>query len=182
MRWPSDRAGGGRLIVADASPLIALSRIDRLGLLKSTYRRVSIGPRVREETVERGLEVDPVGSRRVAEAMRAGWLEEVQPSVEEEAHIDLLVLESGLGAGEAEALALAASRGASVIIDDKAARIAAEALGVRYLGTVGAVLEAALGGHLGLEELEQSIRDLTDVLWLSPAVVAEVLRRARELR
>jgi hypothetical protein len=44
------------------------------------------------------------------------------------------------------------------------------------------LLEALAQGHLTLETLEEAVRDLTRVIWLSPAVVTEVLRRARELR
>lgn len=170
------------MVVVDASPLIVLSKIDRLALLKAVYREAWITPRVRQEVVERGLPVDPVGSRRVAEAITAGWIHEAELSAAEKRQARALVAESRLGGGETETLALARSRNATVIVDDKAARMVAERLDPRYLGTLGFLLESSARGHLAADGLEEAIRDLTQVLWLSPAVVAEVLTKARETR
>ena len=43
------------------------------------------------------------------------------------------------------------------------------------------LLGGFLEGHLGIGELEEAIEELARTIWLSPAVVAEVLRRAREM-
>lgn len=56
------------------------------------------------------------------------------------------------------------------------------ATGVKIMGTAGMLLVACLGVHLDLEELEAILQDLVQVLWISPAVVAELLRLAREVR
>jgi predicted nucleic acid-binding protein len=69
-----------------------------------------------------------------------------------------------------------------LIVDDKEARSVAVATGVKIVGTAGVLLEAYLGAHLDLEELEAVLQDLVQVLWISPAVVAELLRLAREAR
>ena len=42
------------------------------------------------------------------------------------------------------------------------------------------MLEAYLQRRMDLGELETTVRDLSQILWLSPVVVAEVLRLARE--
>jgi len=44
------------------------------------------------------------------------------------------------------------------------------------------LLEAYFDGHLGLEELEEAVRDLSSVLWLAPAVAIEILRKARGMK
>jgi len=170
------------VVVADASPLIVLSRIRRLELLRLLYHEVRIGPRVRREVVEQGTPVDPEGSRRIAEAIIDGWIQEAEPTALSGSRVEKLIRESGLGGGEAEALALAESHGLTVIVDDKAARIVADRLGLRYLGTIGVVLEAFVQAHLEFAELEVVVRDVTAILWLSPEVIAEVLSKARELR
>ncbi|MBI4544490.1 MAG: hypothetical protein HY703_04785 [Gemmatimonadetes bacterium] len=170
------------MVVGDASPLIVLAKTDRLELLRALYGQVLVGPRVREEVVERGMSPDPTGTRRVAEAMTAGWIREVEPGAAERELIHQLVEETRLGGGEAEALCLASHRKLLVIVDDKAARIVADRMGLQYLGTVGVILEAYVRRHLDREALEEVVRDLTGVLWLSPEVVAAVLTRAKELR
>lgn len=58
----------------------------------------------------------------------------------------------------------------------------AAAAGIEHIGAVGALLEAYFRGHLDLEELEVTVQDITRILWLSPSVVAEVLRIAREAK
>ena len=53
---------------------------------------------------------------------------------------------------------------------------------IEHLGTAGTLLEAYLRKHLDLGELEVTLRNLTQILWISPAVVAEILRLAREAK
>ena len=69
-----------------------------------------------------------------------------------------------------------------VILDDKEARATAATLSVPYVGTAGVMLKARLEGHWTLAELEESVGELSKVIWISPGVVAEILRRAREAK
>jgi uncharacterized protein len=170
------------LVVTNASPLIALARTDHLALLRAVYDSVLVGPRVREEVVEAGIATDPIGSRRVADGINSGWIREAETTADERARTSELLKQTRLGKGEAETLAIAEARKLTAIVDDKEARMTAERLGLRYLGTVGVVLEAFAHGHIEREGLETVVRDLTTVLWLSPEVVAEALRQARERR
>jgi predicted nucleic acid-binding protein len=78
-----------------------------------------------------------------------------------------------LGAGEAEAIALAQQVQADwLLTDDAAARLFAQALGIEVHGSLGIVLWAAAVGHLNheaaaLDRLAQSS------LWVSARVLAE---------
>jgi predicted nucleic acid-binding protein len=56
----------------------------------------------------------------------------------------------------------------------------ADALGLRYIGTVGVLLAARRRGFLTLAEFEAAMQDLTAVSWLAPEVVATVLKLGRE--
>ena len=58
----------------------------------------------------------------------------------------------------------------------------AATLGAAYLGTAGVLLEGFLRGRLSFEELEDTVQDLSRVIWLAPTVVAEILKRAREAK
>ena len=97
-----------------------------------------------------------------------------------EGHRQRLMTRSRLHPGEAESIALARVRGLRLVVDDKEARSVAAVEGVDHVGTLGALLEAYLQRHMDLGELETTVRDLSQILWLSPVVVAEVLRLARE--
>ena len=49
-------------------------------------------------------------------------------------------------------------------------------------GYGGCAARGLSGAYLDLEELEAVLQDLVQVLWVSPTVVAELLRLAREAR
>jgi predicted nucleic acid-binding protein len=168
------------LILADASPLIALAKIGRLALLRDVYGDIAIGPSVKREVVERGRRVDAPGIRQVEAGLQAQWMREVQPTAQETQLAQQLLQSTRLGEGEAESLALAQSPLLPVVLDDKEARVMAEAMGVQYVGTAGVLLAAFVKGHLTYDELATAVRDLGTVLWLAPDIVAEIQRRARE--
>jgi predicted nucleic acid-binding protein len=66
------------------------------------------------------------------------------------------------------------------ILDDKAARSFAEVLGITFLGTAGLLFEAFLKKHWTLAELEDAVEALSQIIWLSPGVVSDILRKTRE--
>ena len=170
------------MIVVNASPLIALSRIRRLGLLHDLYGEVLIGPLVKAETIDAGKAARALGVEQLDAALERGWLRTVPLTSGERRLRQRLTRRSRLDKGEAESIALASERGLRLIVDDKEARSVAAAIGVGHLGIASALLEARLRQCLDLSVLETTLRDLSRILWLSPAVVAEILRLAREAR
>jgi uncharacterized protein len=169
------------VLIVDASPLIVLAKIGRLTLLKDVYGEVGIGPQVKREVIERGRPVDIPGVRQVEAGLEARWIREVALTVKERALARQLLAGTRLGEGEAESIALAQSRKPTVVLDDKEARIIAGTRDVRHIGTAGVFLAAFVNGYLTRDELEAAVKDLALVLWLSPDVVTEIMRRAREL-
>lgn len=170
------------MILADASPLIVLAKLRRLELLYDLYGEVLIGPVVKAETIDAGNAIRARGVEQLENALERGWLQMACPTAEERKFMEDLVRRSRLDRGEAEAIAFANTRDLRLIVDDKEARSVAVTTGVKIVGTAGVLLEACLGAHLDLEELEAVLQDLVQVLWISPAVVAEILRLAREAR
>ncbi|OLB88277.1 MAG: hypothetical protein AUI12_05175 [Acidobacteria bacterium 13_2_20CM_2_57_6] len=168
------------MIVADASVLIALAKMRRLDLLNLVYGDTLIGPQVKAETVDAGKSISAPGVERIERALDDGWLQVARLSSKEK-HIALsIVSKGGLGAGEAESIALASSRKLMVIIDDRAARSFAEVMGVAFVGTAGMLFHGFFIKHLTLAELEDTVEELSKTIWLAPAVVVEVLKKARE--
>ena len=139
-----------------------------------------IGPVVKTESVDQGRAIQARGVERIEAAIDAGWLVVLRPTATEQRHMQRILQMSRLGDGEAESLSLASARGLTAVLDDKEARAVAETLGIDYLGTAAVLLEGFLRRRLSLEELEAAVRDLSEITWLAPAVVAEILRRARE--
>jgi len=169
------------MVVADATVLIALAKMKRLELLRQLYGRVTIAPTVKWEVVDRGKAISARGVEQIEAALSDGWIRVSPLSVEGRKTARRLSRHSRLHEGEVESIALAHARRDRSIVDDKEARAVAEAMRLDYLGTAAVLLDGFLEGHLGIGELEEAIEELARTIWLSPAVVTEVLRRAREM-
>jgi uncharacterized protein len=123
------------IVVSNSSPLIALARIGRLNLLASFYQRILVPGKVHHEVTVAGS-----GLPGADEICKASWIEvapprpPLNPSLEQECQ--------SLGAGEREAILLAQSLPADLIVlDESKARRIARAAGLTVMGCLG-VLEA----------------------------------------
>lgn len=122
-----------RIAVANASPLIFLTRASLLHLLRHFARRILVPEAVHSEIREKGSDDITVQALEISP-----WIEVVSPPPVPEQ-----ILGSGLGPGESSVLALAyANRGMEAIIDDLAGRRCASLLGIPVRGTLGIVLAA----------------------------------------
>lgn len=142
--------------IANASPIIVLAKIGRLDLLLSEDPTLMIPEAVFREIIK-GPTQDP--ARR---AVESGWGPKPVPVMP-----DPEVLEWGLGAGESAVLGLARLQKGVAVVDDRAARIACKALGIRCLGTLGIILRARHKGLISssveiLKELRQAGLHLDD--------------------
>lgn len=158
---------GGPIVIADAGPLIALSRIEQLDLLKRLFGRVLVTEEVQPEVLPAA---DYPGKAAIVLAMDRGWLELSSPAA-----ANWRPLNPGIDAGESSAIAAALQLpGSLLIIDDRAGRAEAKAHGVQIIGTAGLIGLAKLRG------LVPGARPLLEALtpagyFLHPSVIATVL-------
>ena len=157
-----------RLVVVNTTPIIALSLVGELGLLRSLYDEVVVPSAVEAEVLAGGR--DGIGS---SELIEASWLRVA--SLQDSRRADLL---ADLDRGEAEVLAQELNADL-VIIDERLARLHAKRLGLTLTGTLGVLLRAKQLGHVKavaplIDRLRQGGIHLSDV------VVAEVLALADE--
>lgn len=118
--------------VVNASPVIALAKVDRLHLLRDLCKELLVPEAVVTEILAGPLS-DPA-----RQALQTAWGLAVAPQ-----RISPDLLEWGLGPGETAVLAVALERSpATVVLDDAAARTCAKALGIEVIGTLGVVLRA----------------------------------------
>lgn len=140
-----------RLIIADAGPLIVLSRVGKLDLMRQVFGRVCITDAVRDEILAGGV----FPGQAEIEAALAHWIDVVAVDIGswEPANPDL-------GVGEVSSLYLALNTpGSLLILDDAAARREADWLGLSYVGLIGVVLEAKRQGYIEeARPLLQSLR------------------------
>lgn len=118
--------------VSDAGPLIHLSWIDQLDLLRTLFDEVVAPLAVRDEVLRAGPDVPGVAAIRGAFA--AGWLT-MQPVADPTA-VGMLTAE--LDRGEAEAIVLMREARADVLLlDERRARGHAQREGLPMAGTIG---------------------------------------------
>lgn len=126
----------GRVVVVNTTPIIALSAVQQLDLLRHLYGEVVIPEAVRSEVL--------AGRQRVGagELVERPWIRTL--AVRDPGRADLL---SDLDRGEAEVIALAQELQAGlVILDERLARRHAERLGLTLTGTMGVLLKAKAAG------------------------------------
>ena len=137
-------------VVCNAGPLIALSMVGQLDLLRKLYRRVIVPEPVFREVTAGGL-----GRSGASQIASAEWLERSDLAVPE----PLLALE--LGPGEAAVLATGHHLHAELVLIDerRARRIAEQAYGLRVKGSAGVLVSAKRAGLISavLPHLEQMV-------------------------
>jgi hypothetical protein len=156
-------------VVANNTPLVALSVLERLDLLRELFGGILIPESVQQEF----LATEEIARKQALE--NSPW---IQADALEYPRRALAF--TGLDRGEAEVLALAEEREARlVIIDERRGRAYARRLGLPLTGTIGVLL---LGKERGLiDAIKPLLNKLLDAgLYLSPDLVAHALDRAGE--
>ena len=165
----------------DASPLIVLSKMESLDLLVKLYKRVIVSPSVWKEAVSEGKAMGARDAAYLEKIARKYRFSVARLTATEKDLVQLLRDEAGIGMGEAEVLAIAKSRKTVAVLDEKGGRAVAVGLGIAYVGTAGLLFEAFLRRLLSYEDLVGLLERLGKVAWVSPELLAGILRRAKEV-
>lgn len=156
--------------VVDTGPLIFLSKLDRLNLLRYHANGIMLPVAVLHEVRRQKDEA----TEKVEEAVRS-WLQVCE--VKNRQAVELL---ADLDVGEAEVVVLAKEREAErVVLDDMDARRFARRAGLPIVGTVGLLLAARLRGEI--PSLKAEIERLRQFgFWISESLIQAVLQEAGE--
>ncbi len=138
------------LVVSNSSPIINLSAVNKIEILKIFFQEILIPKSVYFELISFGD--DKPGAK---EAKEFSWIQRVDVK-----NINLSnTLNKRLGIGESDAIVLAIEFNADLILlDDKKARKLARDLGLSPLGTIGILYEAKKRGLI--ESLKNELDDL----------------------
>lgn len=153
------------VVIADASPLIALAKINQLELLHHLFSIVLITDAVTEECLRR----PSTDAERIANALRAGWLKRVDNPILKHQ------LSRSLGIGEQTSIeyALQADSKTLLILDDALARKQAIRLNLSLIGTAAVLFMAQRKGLI--IHAEDLITELNQVGYrISAQVVAQL--------
>jgi predicted nucleic acid-binding protein len=156
--------------ISNTSPLLYLHLTKQLDLLLQLYSTVYVPPAVKAELqagAERGVDVPHVDA--------LSWVQ-IMPL----ASATSIPIVMDLGRGEAEVIALGLEHPDSrLILDDALGRRIARLHKLQITGTVGVVVKAKQAGLLpAVAPILFALQEAG--LWLSDALVTEVLRQAGE--
>ena len=118
------------IVVSDAGPLIALGRLDLIGLLGALFAEVQVPQAVIQECLARPANPDAL---RIRQALDQGRLVACPTPLQTLA---------GLDAGESAAIVHAKATGAAVLLDERVGRQRALAMGLTVIGTLGVLVRA----------------------------------------
>ncbi len=165
----------------DASPLIILSKVERLDLLSELYGGVLLTPWVWEEAVVKGRELGMADVVYLEKTAEKANFEKISLSAQEKQLADRIQSESNLSYGQAEVLAAAKERNALAILDDREIRVVAARLGVAHIGVAGVLYEGFLRKLIDYDQLLDPLETLGQVSWISPDLMAGIMKRARKV-
>lgn len=161
-----------RKVIVNSTPLITLSKLRHLPLLRELYEEIIIPYAVKEEiTVKNDL-----SSQDVLDNL--SWIKVTACPI-----VDRKVFSSKLHSGEVEVLILAQNLQADlIIVDDKPARKAATFLGFEITGTIGVLVKAKKRGLIKavkpfIESMKEiNIRLSDDVINMALSAAGEILQ------
>ena len=157
--------------ICNTGPLIALSIIDRIDVLRHLFELVAVPEAVHKEVLEGGIA--GVG---LANYRKVSWIKVVRPAIT----LDPL-LTTSLDSGEAAVIGLAREMSANIVIVDerKARKIARTIYGLHFIGSARVLVEAKRKGLLNnVGAALQSMRD--SGYWIGDSIVDIALQQAGE--
>lgn len=160
-----------KVVLSDASPLIALATVGGLAWLHRLFGRVSITATVHREVVSGKGQP---GAAEIAAAVSRGWLKVIEDPVAEPGYPEL-------DEGEASILRTAArlKQPCLIIMDERAGRAVARQLGFRVTGVVGIIVSATR--HKLIPAAKPVFADLLkNGFRLSPELVRAALNETAE--
>ncbi len=162
------------LVVSNSSPLIFLSKINRLDLLKTLFRQIIVPKAVYDEVVGMGKALRYPDAIVVEKAVRDGWLI-IGPG---QGILQILKNFGELHAGEQEAITLAFNKKAYLLLlDDAPARKIAQILKIKARGTIYVLALAYEKGFLDLKNLKENFEQLLNSGFrISPELYARIIR------
>lgn len=167
-------------VISNSTPLIYLSKTNKLSLLREVFKTVIIPAGVFNEVVVRGRREGYSEVIVIEEAIRGKWLQVKNTKVDHK----LLEIAREIDRGEGETISLGRNIKADLIlIDDATGRKVAESLGLNVKGTLYVILRGLKKNVLSKREAKDYIFELVSSGFrLSPEVLGGVLRKIEKMR
>jgi len=146
--------------VCDSGPIIYLSRIGQIKLLRRLFGKVAIPASVYRETVEDAKILRKVGISAIEDAVAEGWMEIVQLTVSEREIAKKLAESESIQIEDAEVLFLARKLSAKLITNDRWLVRISRSLNIEAIWTTTLILLAVRKKILNKDEGREALRSL----------------------
>jgi predicted nucleic acid-binding protein len=159
-------------MICNTGPLIALSMIDRIDILRHLFKLIAVPEAVHKEILEGGIT-----NAGLANYRKIKWIKVITLSSPADP-----LLETSLDSGEAAVIELARELNANfVLIDERKARkIARTVYGLHVIGSARVLVEAKRRGLLrNVGVALQAMRD--GGYWIGDSIVDVALKKAGEI-
>jgi len=168
------------MLVFDATPLIYLATVERLGVVGLLGQNCVIPEPVYGEVVTVGVEAGHPDARRVELAVEDGVFE--VRDVDESELVRRLEGNPNISDADASVIALAAENDGIAILDERYGRTTAETEGVETRGTVWIVLLLVRDGELSAEEAREIVDEMVEAGWYcSTDLYSRIVRKLEEM-
>lgn len=167
--------------VSDAGPLIHLSQVGRLHLLRDLFDEIHITSRVKEEAVDTGVELGYEDALTIKAAIGEGWIIVKDVPDEIAATVERLAENENISTKDAETLLLASTNGMeNVLIDEKILSNLARMHDLKIWSTWTILLEGLGRGLVEISDIESAIAEFAERRHkLTPEQAKEILEAAK---
>jgi len=165
-------------IVSNTSPLIWLSKIGRIMLLKKLFGEVIIPEEVYRETVDKGLKEGFSDALAIKECIEQGWIKISKLNENEIKLCEKMIVHAfEIHLGEAQAILLARKIDTLLLMDESSGRAFAETLGLKVKGTLYVIMRALREKLLDKAEAKEIVLTLVSKGFRTePKLLARILR------
>jgi len=165
-------------IVSNTGPLIWLSKIGKIMLLKKLYGEVIIPEEVYREAVEQGLTEGFSDALVIEDGVGQGWIKISTLNVREVKLCQKMMEHAfEIHLGEAQAIIIARGMGVLLLMDESSGRAFAETWGLKVRGTLYVIMEGLREGLLGKDEAKEAVLELISKGFrIEPKLLARILK------
>jgi predicted nucleic acid-binding protein len=168
--------------IADSTPLIWLSKIGKISLLEKLYKQVIIPHEVYNEVVTFGLQQGYSDAIVVKDSIKKGWIK-VQTLNDTQTERSQMIVEHAeeLHLGEVQAIILAQTYNALLLMDESSGRAFAETWGLKVHGTIYVILQGLRKSIQTKEEAMMAIYSLVEKGFrIEPSIILQVLKEIQQ--
>lgn len=163
--------------ISNAGPIIHLTRIGKLLILKELFGKIAIPESVKIEIIEKGKKLGKPDALLIEKEIKK-WIEILKdPEIKED-----ISEKSGIHSGELATILIASELNLPLLMDDAPARSVAEAMGVEVVGSIGILIKATQKKLLTKSQALSSLERLTEVMWLNAYIYTQARQSVQSLK